>query len=224
MANKKGTGVLIVTIYNVPPEKEAEWGEWYKAEHLPENLAVPGFLNAARYLPVGSGPQHMTCYELETPDAINHPVLIERHKQPPSEWSARASSVALGGKVVINNVYKQIFPSEVSPETAQSDMAQFLAIELMDVPAEVEDEFNDWYNTTYLPRLQMEPGCIRGRRYTATKGEPKYATVYELEDEKAYERARSAAARDANPRTKTMLPQLLYAKDFPSVFRKYYQP
>ena len=219
MADTKGTAVLIVTIYDIPPEGEDDFHGWYNEEHLVENMENPEYLSVGRYVPVGEGPQHMTCYELESPDAPTWRERVNRPKGPPSEWQKRA----FVGKVVINNVYKQIFPAEVSAETKQSDRAPFMAIEIMAVADEVEAEFNQWYNTIYLPQMETEPGLIRGRRYTVTRGQPKYATVYELEDEKAYERARSAAARDASPQTKQMLPKLQYANDFPCVFKKYFE-
>ena len=189
-------------------------------------MGVPGFLNGARYVPVGSGPQYMAFYELESPDTINHPHLVELRTRP--RWIF--SKFAGVGRSILNHVYKQIVPPEVSPEAAQSGMAEFLAIEIMDIPSEAEDEFNDWYNATYLPRLEMEPGCIRGRRYIMARGrntespkEPRYANVYELEDEKAYERAKVAIARDATPRTREMLAKAQHAQDFPCVFKRQVQ-
>ena len=219
MADKKGTAVLIVTIYDIPPEGEEDFNGWYNEEHLVENMENPEYLSVGRYFPVGKGAQHMTCYELESSDSSTWRERVNRPKGPASEWQKRA----FVGKVVINNIYKQIFPAEVSAETKQSGRAPFLAIEIMEVPDEVENEFNQWYNTIYLPRMETTPGLIRGRRYTATRGEPKYATVYELEDEKAYDRARSAAASDANPQTTQMLPKLKYANDFPCVFRMHFE-
>ena len=47
----------------------------------------------------------------------------------------------------IRNVYQQIFPEEVSQTTAQSDMAPALQIGRMAVPQEIDEAFNDWYNT-----------------------------------------------------------------------------
>lgn len=52
----------------------------------------------------------------------------------------------------------------------------------MDIPPELEDEFNDWYNREHLGwRLERVPGFLSGRRYRALEGAPKYAAVYDLE-------------------------------------------
>ncbi|GIT68955.1 MAG: hypothetical protein Ct9H300mP27_00590 [Chloroflexota bacterium] len=67
MAEKKGTGLMMVWV-DVPSEHEDEFNHWYNEEHLPELLAVPGVLNAARYEAVMSGPQK-PCL-LRTPDPL----------------------------------------------------------------------------------------------------------------------------------------------------------
>jgi hypothetical protein len=51
----------------------------------------------------------------------------------------------------------------------------------MNIPAELEDEFNAWYNEEYLARrVERVPGFLAGRRYRVLEGAPKYATLYEL--------------------------------------------
>ena len=55
MAAKKGTGLLMVWA-DVPADKEAEFNRWYNEEHLAERLAIPGFLDGARYEAVQGGP------------------------------------------------------------------------------------------------------------------------------------------------------------------------
>jgi len=57
MTAKKGTGLLMVWA-DVPADKEAEFNRWYNEEHLAERLAIPGFLNGARYEAVKGGPKH----------------------------------------------------------------------------------------------------------------------------------------------------------------------
>ena len=52
----KGTGLLMVWA-DVPAEKEDEFNRWYDEEHLPERMAIPGFLGGARYRAVKGGPK-----------------------------------------------------------------------------------------------------------------------------------------------------------------------
>ena len=69
MANKKGTGLMMVWV-DVPEDKEEEFNHWYNEEHLAELLSVPGVLSAARYEAVKSGPKHLAVYELESSKVI----------------------------------------------------------------------------------------------------------------------------------------------------------
>ena len=63
MANKKGTALLMVWT-EVPAAKEVEFNRWYNEEHLPERMAIPGFLSCARYEAVKGSPKHLAYYEL----------------------------------------------------------------------------------------------------------------------------------------------------------------
>ena len=72
MANKKGTGLLMVWV-DVPADKEKEFNRWYNDEHLAERLAIPGFLAGARYEAVKGSPKHLAYYELESPAVLEAP-------------------------------------------------------------------------------------------------------------------------------------------------------
>ncbi len=49
-----------------------------------------------------------------------------------------------------------------------------------DIAAEVEEEFNRWYNEEHLPELMTIPGLLNAARYQAVQGGPKYLACYEL--------------------------------------------
>ena len=42
-------GIMVVQSRPVDPAREDEFNDWYSNTHLPEILAVPGFLSARRY-------------------------------------------------------------------------------------------------------------------------------------------------------------------------------
>ena len=56
-----------------------------------------------------------------------------------------------------------------------------LLIVTAEIDAEVETDWNQWYDTVHLPDALACPGVLRGRRY-AQSGEvgKVYVTVYEL--------------------------------------------
>ena len=160
MPKKRGTGLMMVWC-EVPADVEAEFNQWYNTEHLQELLSVPGVLNAARYEATSSGPKHLAMYELESVAVINTDAFTNR---PPTPWGQKVGPRAVA-TTLINNVYQMIHPAGLSDGLANADMSPALQIGRMDVPAENDAEWNDWYSGVYVPNYEKVPGCIRGRRW-----------------------------------------------------------
>jgi len=215
--NKKGSALLMVWA-DVPADKEKDFNRWYNEEHLAERLAIPGFLGGARYEAVKSGPKHLACYELEDAAVMESPAY-KRVQQNPSEWTKRCSPEAIG-TTYIRNIYTMIHPHALTPAAAAGGMAPALQLGRMDVPAEVDREFNEWYNTVYVPNYEKVPGVIRGRRYRAVEGTPTYLTLYEFEHPKVSESAAWNAQRDARPVNATMRAHMKHAPGSPGVYVK----
>jgi hypothetical protein len=217
---KKGTGLLMVWT-DVAADKEAEFNRWYNEEHLAERLGVPGFLSAARYEAVKGGPKHLAVYELESP-AVLQSTAYKKVSSNPTEWTRRSGPTAIGTNF-IRNVYTQIHPAAVTAAVAQSGMAPALQLGRMDVPAEVDAEFNNWYNTIYVPNYEKVPGVIRGRRYRAVEGAPTYLTFYEFENPKVSETPEWLAQRDVSPVTAKIRPHMRHAGGSPGVYVKTFE-
>jgi hypothetical protein len=206
----------------VPPAWEEEFNRWYNEEHVAERLAVPGFLAAARYEAVKGGPRHLACYELESVEVLDSPAY-RRVQANPTPWTRRCSPEAIG-TAYIRNVYTMIHPAALAPAAAASGMAPALQIGRMDVPAEIDAAFNDWYNTIYVPNYETVPGVIRGRRYRAVVGTPTYLTLYEFEHPRVSESAAWLAQRDASPVTARIRPHMRHAPGSPGVYVKTFDP
>jgi hypothetical protein len=217
---KKGTALLMVWA-DVPADKEEEFNRWYNEEHLAERLAVPGFLSGARYEAVESGPKHLACYELENA-AVMESAAYKRVQAKPTAWTRRCSPEAIG-TTYIRNIYTMIHPKTVRPEIAGSGMASALQIGRMDVPPEVDAEFNDWYNTIYVPNYEKVAGVIRGRRYRAVVGTPTYLTLYEFEHPRVSESAEWLAQRDVSPVTQRIRPHMRHAAGSPGIWVKTFE-
>jgi hypothetical protein len=217
---KKGTGLLMVWA-DVPADKEAEFNRWYNEEHLAERLSIPGFLSGARYEAVKGGPKHLACYELESPAVLESPAY-KRVQANPTEWTKHCGPQVIAS-TYIRNVYTLIHPTTVPPTTAESGPAPALQLGRMDVPAEVDADFNTWYNTIYVPNYEKVPGVIRGRRYRALVGQPTYLTFYEFEHPKVSESAEWAKQRNAVPASETMRQNMRHATGSPGVYVKTFQ-
>ncbi len=82
-----GQGVL--AIWNgIAPGHEAEFVRWHVNEHIPERVAVPGFLRARRYHSVDAHPAFFNFYEVETPEVLSSQPYRARLDDP-SAWTRR---------------------------------------------------------------------------------------------------------------------------------------
>jgi len=218
---KKGTGLLMVWC-DVPTDKEKEFNRWYNEEHLAERLAIPGFLSAARYEAVKGGPKHLAVYELEHSNVLQSDAY-KKVSANPTEWTKRTGPQAVA-TTFVRNVYQMIHPTSVTPKIADSGMAPALQLGRMDVPAEVDAEWNRWYNTVYVPNYEKVPGVIRGRRYRAVEGTPTYLTFYEFENPKVSETAPWNEQRDADPANAKMRGHMRHAAGSPGVYVRTVSP
>jgi len=57
-----------------------------------------------------------------------------------------------------------------------------LLLAMLEPPEEMEDEFNDWYDTEHVPERKAIPGFITAQRFVAYEGSPKYLALYDLEN------------------------------------------
>lgn len=57
-----------------------------------------------------------------------------------------------------------------------------LNLVMTDIPAEIESEFNRWYNVEHMRDELAYPGVLSARRYKVVKGEPTYLAMYELSE------------------------------------------
>jgi len=122
----------------------------------------------------------------------------------------------------LRNAYRQIFPVHTHPVEQTVAMAPFLQMGRIDVSSAIEEEFNAWYNTAYIPGYLAVPGCLGARRFVAVEGQPKYLTVYEFEHASVSESEAWTRARASNPWTRRVQPQLRHDDGSPGVYQRIY--
>jgi hypothetical protein len=65
-----------------------------------------------------------------------------------------------------------------------------------DIPPDIVDDYNSWYDEEHLPRLVGVPGIVRARRYIANGTlSPRYLTAYNLSIRDAFESPAGLKAR-----------------------------
>ncbi len=188
MAEIRPMGLLAVWLH-VPPEREDEFNAWYNTEHIAQITSIPGFLNGRRYMALEGIPKYLALYEMqdETVAAGREFQQVLTH---PTPWSARMRAFYAPYRSL--QTCRLIFATGEPPARD----ASYLYIVKMDIAAEFEQEFNEWYSQEHVPGLASTPGCLRARRFRAVEGKPKYMAVYELENPGVPSSAAWAKARD----------------------------
>jgi len=96
--------ILMEIRVNIAPEKEQEFNQWYNNVHVPEIVAVPGFISGRRFQRVsGDEIKYMALYELESLDALKS----EAFKQVRG-WHGFEPYILKESW----NVYRQIYPED----------------------------------------------------------------------------------------------------------------
>jgi hypothetical protein len=67
-----GKGMLLTSM-NIDAGHEAEFNRWYDREHLEERVAIPGFLEARRYIAHQGNPKYLSLYSTETFQVLDSP-------------------------------------------------------------------------------------------------------------------------------------------------------
>ena len=221
MTKTRGTGMLAVWC-DIPKTVENEFNRWYNEEHVYERLSVPGVLSAARYESVVSGPKHLAVYEIESPDVLRSDEYLSLRNNP-SDWSKRMSPEVIG-TTFIRNIYQQIFPEHPDDKSLISPLAEALQIGRMNIPMELEDEWNHWYNNVYVPNYETVSGVIRGRRYRAISGQPAYMTFYEMESPETSRTDEWFKQQTAHPSNPRMRKAMQHVAGSPGIWVKTFDP
>jgi hypothetical protein len=167
----KGTLIAAMRMGPVPQD---EFNDWYDTEHLPERQRVPGFLSCERWIGVDDPTLSVAAYDLETVAVLQGAAYRAIGGENLSPWSKRITKKV---ERLMRFEGDQVLPGEeVAPANAGG-----LLLNAMNVPAEVEADFNAWYDKEHIPALSAVPGVLSARRFRSTApGGPKYVALYHL--------------------------------------------
>lgn len=179
---------LITVWLDVAPEHEDELNDWYNLEHLHQVTALPGFVRARRYRVDEAPLKYLAWYETRDEHVESGPDF-QGIVAKPTPWSTRLRKL-YGEKRERMNFRLMRDVGRVSDTDTP-----WLYIVHTDIPDDIVDEYNEWYDQEHLPRLVTVPGVTRARRYTAVSGAPRYLTAYELTDRDAFESPEGLLAR-----------------------------
>jgi hypothetical protein len=102
MSDQRG---LLLFMTDVDPALEEDFNRWYEEEHLPERMAVPGFINARRFRCVEGSPKYLALYDLESPDVLHSEPYLRIMGADKSSWTLRMEANFTNAR---RNVYTMI--------------------------------------------------------------------------------------------------------------------
>lgn len=149
-----------------------EFDDWLDTEHIPERIALPGFVGARRWVPQDDPKTMITLYDLESLAVLETPAYKGIVGANLSPWSKR----------VIGRCPRQRWDGEVTLRLTKGGLerAWGLLFVAMNVKPEVEADFSAWYSEEHLPRLFEIPGVLDARRYLISAGGQRHVAVYHL--------------------------------------------
>jgi hypothetical protein len=165
-------GILIAAM-DFTNSREDEFHDWYDLEHVPERLRIPGFINAERWISVENPKISLATYDLDSVDVLHGAAYNAIGRENSSPWTKRTQKFR---KSLMRYEGEQIKPGD---QVAAAGAAAVLVIG-MNIPAEHEHDFNEWYNTEHLPALGSVPGTLSARRFRGSGATQKYVAVYNL--------------------------------------------
>lgn len=74
--------------FDVVAEAIPEHDRWHTQEHLPERLAIPGFLRGTRWVALRAQPRYLVLYEVERLATLTSGAYLERLDHP-TPWTSR---------------------------------------------------------------------------------------------------------------------------------------
>jgi hypothetical protein len=81
------TAALLLA-FDIDEQAQAEHDDWHSHEHLPERLAIPGFLRGSRWRSLAGAPAYFVLYEVRELGVLSSPAYRERLDHP-SPWTAK---------------------------------------------------------------------------------------------------------------------------------------
>jgi|GEM_PF-3598912 len=98
---------IVFILFDRAPGTVEDFYTWHDGEHMPERVAIPGFLRGRRFHIVGDGPQFMTLYEAADIDVFTGPDYLQRLNNP-TPLSRKVGPLARNNSRGVCSVIKSI--------------------------------------------------------------------------------------------------------------------
>ncbi len=133
--------------FDIAEEAQREHDDWHSHEHLPERLAIPGFLRGSRWRALAGAPAYFVIYEVAELGVLTSPAYMERLNHP-SPWTTKMMPSYRGMRRGLCEIAAR----------AGHGLGGFGLLLRFDVPAPGQAPVGDWLVGEVLPALAAQTG------------------------------------------------------------------
>lgn len=103
---------VLVVVVEVEPDAEEELNRWYDERHVPERLAMDGFVSARRFVSAEHPGRYLAVYELDRPEAATGSAYLDAARALETAWDR---SVAARWTLLGREVWNEVTPDRWGP-------------------------------------------------------------------------------------------------------------
>lgn len=133
--------------FDIAAQAQLEHDDWHSHEHLPERLAIPGFLRGSRWRALAGGPAYFVMYEVGELGVLSSPAYMERLNHP-SPWTTKMMPSYLGMRRGLCEIVAR----------AGHGLGGFGLLLRFGVEAHSQATLRDWLAGEVLPALPAQTG------------------------------------------------------------------
>ena len=142
--------------FDIAEPTQAEHDDWHSHEHLPERLAIPGFLRGSRWRALAGGPAYFVMYEVAELGVLSSPDYMQRLNHP-SPWTTTMMVSYRGMRRGLCEIVAR----------AGHGLGGFGLLLRFGVEAHRQTELCDWLTGQMLPTLPAQSGLASAALFRA---------------------------------------------------------
>ena len=172
--------LLVLDRFDVGPEAEGRWRDWYRAERLPRWQALGGFVGARAYRRLEGG-------------GSSHLVLLACRDDPGTAaavqamvWGDHGAGGAPDGVSDASlSAYSPCWERQAARHAGGTAFTGPIQLVSLNIYGEKAKEINAWYEERHIPELLEFPGLQWARRHRRLARGPRYLSLYHFAAEAA---------------------------------------
>jgi hypothetical protein len=133
--------------FDIAADVQPEHDDWHSHEHLPERLAIPGFLRGSRWKTLAGSPAYFVMYEVGELGVLASPAYMDRLNHP-SPWTTKIMRSYRGMRRGLCEVAAR----------AGHGLGGFGLLLRFDVDGHHQADLCDWLVTEIVPALPAQSG------------------------------------------------------------------